>query len=836
MTMTSDLSWYGNPGWTPNANAQSTDFTYNGDLTVTAVPRGFNQAGHQVSFIPKTTVDAFPIDTALGANGSAKRKAQLGNGSLFPIGPQGQVHMFDTKRTGWYIQDRYGDTFGSKTLTGLAATYTTNSPIDDMYNRFNVRDEVHDPYGYAKPPFILRGIQREGSSDTQRWGLAGTTAGVVSGLLDIPRGGPLTTGERIGADVLRIGKFLIRPSGLAFIAKQQLLRLMSPNVEGPFGSVYKLNPQKIYNPVNTLLTVAGGALGLRFRNYGLLPLGGLSRYEDIHKAREIAQLSIIGNRLARLNDQRTGPRALQIIPTWNVLSGFTGPDSVGGIGFTDFKKNNAYDTYRTNDISPAAILDDLTAEYDNLFPYVKTRNGLSAPGAGSSIQQSVDSRDRFSLLSTYRKPSLLTLGTAGDASAFTTNVRRVFINSLEKQLQFHPDNIFNYGSFRGSNEIFLRTFSYNSPYIGTRTDRSAPITNNTKVLTDPAGEADLRSFYSRENNFNLKKKAEDKNFTGLPTKAPNPAKASDDTPEIAKYKTLSYRDIPNRDDRNTLDFSIEESNSNLSLKKKAEDKEFTGIPTKAPNPAKPADNTPAIAKYKTLSYGAIPKRDGRSNTLDFREESGWQGPTLENKYGYKKYDPTTKRNGNPNGPIVSQPDSVNNAPIGSQAKDLIKFNFAPINATNLNSAGGIISFRAYLGNLSDQFSPSWEAVQDQGRADAKVRYASFERSIDLDFKVVVHSAAERKIVWRKLAQLAKITYPAYSSGFYGIYIKVTIGDLYVNQPMYITSLSYNWDTETPWEIDNGSQIPLYTDINMSLSWIGQQRPDYASSRVFNYGV
>ncbi len=124
MTMTSDLSWYGNPGWTPNANAQSTDFTYNGDLTVTAIPRGFNQQGHQVSFIPKTTVDAFPIDTALGPNGSAKRKAQRGNGSLFPIGPNGQVHVFDTKRTGWYIEDRYGDTFSSKTITGLAATYT----------------------------------------------------------------------------------------------------------------------------------------------------------------------------------------------------------------------------------------------------------------------------------------------------------------------------------------------------------------------------------------------------------------------------------------------------------------------------------------------------------------------------------------------------------------------------------------------------------------------------------------------------------------------------------------------------------------------------------------
>jgi hypothetical protein len=72
------------------------------------------------------------------------------------------------------------------------------------------------------------------------------------------------------------------------------------------------------------------------------------------------------------------------------------------------------------------------------------------------------------------------------------------------------------------------------------------------------------------------------------------------------------------------------------------------------------------------------------------------------------------------------------------------------------------------------------------------------------------------------------------AGFHGVYVKVTIGDLYVNQPMYITSLSYNWDTETPWEITNGRQLPFYTDVDMSLSWIGNKRPSYTDSTVFNY--
>jgi hypothetical protein len=553
MTMTSDLSWYGNPGWTPNPNVQTSDFQYNDDLTATAIPRGFDQAGHQVSFIPRTTQDAYPIDTALGPNGSAKRRAQRGNGSLFPIGPNGQVHVFDTKRTGWYNEDRYGDTFSSKTITGLAATYTANSPIDDMYNKFNVRDEAYNPYGSM--PFILRGIQRDGSSDPQRWGDINTnfeiksladiaklrfltdTKTVASGVsaLDVPRAGIAAFTDRTIHDTIRVGKFLLHPRGNAFIAKQQLLRLMSPNIEGISGGVYKLSPQKLYNPINTLLTVAGVGIGLHARNYGMLPTGGLSRYEDIHKAREVAQLGNIANRLVRLNDQRTGPRALQIIPTWNVLSGFTGPDSVGGIGFTDFKKNDAYDTYRKNDLRPAAILDDLTDEYDDINPYVKTRSGKLSPG-GSNPQQAIDDRTKTYIISTYRKPSLLRR--LRDPYEFR-------VGQLQDQLTFHENTIERYGDIT---TIINRTTSYSLPYIGDRNDDAGPITNNTKVLTDNSSESSLKA--------SLKGKVDNgATGTGLPSKAPNPAKAEDNTPAIAKYKTLTYGAIPKREGkRDLLDF------------------------------------------------------------------------------------------------------------------------------------------------------------------------------------------------------------------------------------------------------------------------------------------
>jgi hypothetical protein len=50
--------------------------------------------------------------------------------------------------------------------------------------------------------------------------------------------------------------------------------------------------------------------------------------------------------------------------------------------------------------------------------------------------------------------------------------------------------------------------------------------------------------------------------------------------------------------------------------------------------------------------------------------------------------------------------------------------------------------------------------------------------------------------------------------------------------MYVTDLGYEWDNETPWEIDSGKQVPLYTNVNMTLGWIGIQRPEY-NGNVFS---
>ena len=172
--------------------------------------------------------------------------------------------------------------------------------------------------------------------------------------------------------------------------------------------------------------------------------------------------------------------------------------------------------------------------------------------------------------------------------------------------------------------------------------------------------------------------------------------------------------------------------------------------------------------------------------------------------------------------------------------DLINFKFQALRTTDTldKPTEEPIIFRAYINSINDSFAPSWNENNDQERADAKIMLESWSRSISLDFVVPVHSKGELQNCWAKLEQLAKLTYPVYpegGSGFTGTYCKTTIGDLYKGEAMYVTDLSYDWDNETPWELTSGEQLPFYTNVSMTLGWIGKHRPDI-NTHVFTYNA
>jgi hypothetical protein len=143
-------------------------------------------------------------------------------------------------------------TVGSNTFTNVPAGLDENN----FESAGDFRD-VSDPYGAwgFRQPFILRPIPTEGEGipGNGRWGfdpinsdtgvLGALAAGADSLLSGFVRGAPTFTGlvERNFTDKIRIGKFLLTPNGIGFIAKQYVLQALNPTIES-----------KIYSPLSAL--------------------------------------------------------------------------------------------------------------------------------------------------------------------------------------------------------------------------------------------------------------------------------------------------------------------------------------------------------------------------------------------------------------------------------------------------------------------------------------------------------------------------------------------------------------------------------------------------------
>jgi len=327
---------------------------------------GVNGRPYFIKYI--TAKDDFPTKNSMFDMGIAKRSAQGGEGYPFPKSYKGEIYQWKPEpHTGFYETNRYEDlAVPSGDRRGfLRETYLSNTPIEDVYNRFNLREDSYNS-SYIKEPYILRGIQREGSIDPQRWG--GTSTSVI----DFPRSGFASYSDRASNDVLRISKFLASPKGISFLVTQFGLQLMNPNVENAIGEArtpfanYPSNT-KTFLPINLLANTAASGLGIRLPRHGILGKGSDGTYEEVIKTRGNGGLATNFNRLVKLRDEilkKTTitidsvfePGGAKVIPTigesvsttivnplsigasFKTLSGATGPKSFLGVGLTEIRR------------------------------------------------------------------------------------------------------------------------------------------------------------------------------------------------------------------------------------------------------------------------------------------------------------------------------------------------------------------------------------------------------------------------------------------------------------------------------------------------------------------
>lgn len=188
--------------------------------------------------------------------------------------------------------------------------------------------------------------------------------------------------------------------------------------------------------------------------------------------------------------------------------------------------------------------------------------------------------------------------------------------------------------------------------------------------------------------------------------------------------------------------------------------------------------------------------------------------------------------------LIGRIASVATSNIGAeldQTRDFIKFYFLGPIAGTANQLFDIFVFRATINSLIDSFSPQWTPINYIGRADKNYLYTDFERNLDINFSVYAASRDELKPMWRKLNYLSTYTMPEYDSNYImyrGKYLRITIGDLFINQPVFITNLVYTLaDRDTTWEINieddiTNKQVPTRVDISMNLKVLTDHLPQY----------
>jgi hypothetical protein len=167
-------------------------------------------------------------------------------------------------------------------------------------------------------------------------------------------------------------------------------------------------------------------------------------------------------------------------------------------------------------------------------------------------------------------------------------------------------------------------------------------------------------------------------------------------------------------------------------------------------------------------------------------------------------------------------------------QDFIKFYFTgPLLQNGLPDAeDDIIVFRAIITSFSENFQPGWTDVQMIGRADPNYTYTGVTRDLTVDFDIYATDRDELKPIYRKLNALAGYTSPTYltdSIAMQAPWMRITIGDMFVQTPVVMTSLRFTYDTEASWEINiegdpTMMQVPRKISVSCGFNIISDYLP------------
>ena len=318
---------------------RATDKTQSAFLGIDGTSYTYPESVQGVQGNPINKVPVFPGQTAtfeypIGNFGSFRYSNDKNR-----VATQGNaVATVGRDSTSTRYEDRVKSIKGQSSLSPLFANSTKeNSPsaITEQYTKFHLTDESYNPT-YLAQPYIIRGIQRLGDPNPQRWG--GFSTSFDDGLVPA---GTVAYGERIGADVARVAQFIASPKGLLWTAKQAGLQLSNPLTE---------NDTRVFNPIQLVANVATAPLGIRVQRHGLV--GVTNTYEEVVRAKNVdpdpvlyqvpaPNGGLLYNRLLALSKEYFVGLPIRTIvgtPSITLTAPFGGPKSVYGIGLTTISR------------------------------------------------------------------------------------------------------------------------------------------------------------------------------------------------------------------------------------------------------------------------------------------------------------------------------------------------------------------------------------------------------------------------------------------------------------------------------------------------------------------
>ena len=173
-------------------------------------------------------------------------------------------------------------------------------------------------------------------------------------------------------------------------------------------------------------------------------------------------------------------------------------------------------------------------------------------------------------------------------------------------------------------------------------------------------------------------------------------------------------------------------------------------------------------------------------------------------------------------PYGSNPDNSNSFPAAERdvESDFIKFRFKDV----VNNKWLI--FRAILEGIADNISPEYGEERYIGRPDKIYTYQGVDRNISFTFSIYPKTKQELPILMEKLNYLVGLCYPSYTEEDRMItpFVELTMGDMFVNTPGILNSLTVTVEEQSTWEIQKGLQLPHFIKAACDFKYIGKYVP------------